>query len=388
MYTLNSDSEVEEIAPQPAPRPRAVRRPVPVRTASSGAPGPGGSGAAAGASDDSDDDDFFRWRRRPPAPPAAESVGGAAESLGASVMREEAAAPPSLECLSDACSTGSAGAAAEDTGLHAKRKSPDSDSESEPEVQLPRSRSVSLTPPPFQRPPADAHSAQSGLEEGIYVGDSDSEQSAERVQPRARRHITDISSLDPALQAVLMSGEAGERAGGSAPMARPEFGDGLQARGSLSPAPARTRAGGVLEKVQVEFQFAFDDEFLNTELPRFWEAKRWRRIKIHERAKVTKKLNEHIAVIVFMCDTMDKALRAYSATFVLDVLAMDPVLMNRTMRVFPMSTMASLGDKLAHYITVFPRSVYNRVREREALERAREMEQSRRHLEAVRQLEQ
>ncbi|KAJ2767017.1 hypothetical protein IWQ56_003493, partial [Coemansia nantahalensis] len=275
-----------------------------------------------------------------------------------------------------------------DTGLHAKRKSPDSDSESEPEVQLPRSRSVSLTPPPFQRPPADAHSAQSGLEEGIYVGDSDSEQSAERVQPRARRHITDISSLDPALQAVLMSGEAGERAGGSAPMARPEFGDGLQARGSLSPAPARTRAGGVLEKVQVEFQFAFDDEFLNTELPRFWEAKRWRRIKIHERAKVTKKLNEHIAVIVFMCDTMDKALRAYSATFVLDVLAMDPVLMNRTMRVFPMSTMASLGDKLAHYITVFPRSVYNRVREREALERAREMEQSRRHLEAVRQLEQ
>ncbi|KAJ1800887.1 hypothetical protein LPJ77_006097, partial [Coemansia sp. RSA 2523] len=99
---------------------------------------------------------------------------------------------------------------------------------------------------------------------------------------------------------------------------------------------------------------------------------------------------EHVAVVVFTTDVVAVAVAAYSDIFVVDVLATDPVLMDRSMRVFPTSTLASLGDKLAVYIKVFPRTVYNRMREREAVEMARvegEREQARRDLEMVRELQ-
>ncbi|KAJ1719574.1 hypothetical protein LPJ61_006284, partial [Coemansia biformis] len=277
-----------------------------------------------------------------------------------------------------------------------------SESESEPEARQVRSRSVSLTPPPSLEPqgrtndsPDDRGYQHSRNEPGdVYILDSDSEPSVQPVRSSARRLDSDISSLDPALQAVFRSGETSSSRAGSATAMGAGNLDHVRSPGSFrsSPQPdpaaaatmSRARPSGVLEKVQVEFQFMYDDDFLNYELPAFWEAKRWKRVKIHERNKVIKKLSERIAIIVFTSDTMDKALRAYAGAFAVDVLATDPVLLNRTMRVFPTSTLASLGDKLAHYITAVPRSVYNRMREKEALEQAqlaREREQAQRDFE-------
>ncbi|KAJ2628058.1 hypothetical protein H4R22_004095, partial [Coemansia sp. RSA 1290] len=143
-------------------------------------------------------------------------------------------------------------------------------------------------------------------------------------------------------------------------------------------------------KVQIEFRFMFDPEFLASELPCMWEKQRWGRVKPTSTKTIEKKLNGQVAVIAFTSDLVANALKAYSDAFYVDVLATDPVLMNGTMRVFPTSTVASLGSDLAFYIKVFPRSVYNRWHEREALEKARlaqEREQARKDMEMVRALQ-
>ncbi|KAJ2486656.1 hypothetical protein IWW37_005547 [Coemansia sp. RSA 2050] len=91
-----------------------------------------------------------------------------------------------------------------------------------------------------------------------------------------------------------------------------------------------------------------------------------------------------------MTDSIEKALQVFSDHFSVNVIATDPVLMMNSMRVFPTSTMASLGIRPVYYVSVYPRSVFNREREREALERARraiEQEQAQRDLEMARTLQ-
>ncbi|KAJ2871002.1 hypothetical protein GGH93_005164 [Coemansia aciculifera] len=91
-----------------------------------------------------------------------------------------------------------------------------------------------------------------------------------------------------------------------------------------------------------------------------------------------------------MTETMEKALQTFSDHFSINVVATDPVLMMNSMRVFQTSIMASLGIRPVYYVTVYPRSVFNREREREALERARrtmEQEQAQRDLEMARTLQ-
>ncbi|KAJ1821237.1 hypothetical protein LPJ60_002752, partial [Coemansia sp. RSA 2675] len=126
------------------------------------------------------------------------------------------------------------------------------------------------------------------------------------------------------------------------------------------------------------------------DLPRVWEPKRWDNLSLAHRPKVTKRLDARIAVVVFMTESMEKALKAFSDHFSVNVIATDPVLMMNSMRVFPTSTMASLGIRPVYYVSVYPRSVFNREREREALERARramEQEQARRDLEMAQTLQ-
>ncbi|KAJ2779674.1 hypothetical protein H4R18_003890 [Coemansia javaensis] len=371
MQHLGSDSEIEEIV---APTPRSVRRPVPVRAKTR---------SSDDGSDDSDDD-FFRLSL----PAAAAAAGrnaeessqnaGSSPTAGAGRNAEAGAvAADAAERISDSGSgSGSDSDSDSDDGTGEKRRySRDGGSGGEKRA---RSRSVSLTPPPSSPgiragpgpepgpEPEPARYVESGWD-GCCVVDSDSDSGDQRGR---RRRRTDLSGLDPALQAAILA----KRPGGSG-------------SGSGSGSGAAEKA---LEKVQVEFQFVFDDEFLSCELPAVWEARRWGRTRIHHREKVARKLGEHVAVIIFTTDTVGNALRAYADAFAVNVLATDPVLMNRTMRVFPTSTVASLGDRLAHYISVYPRSVYNRVRERERVARAqlaREQEQAQRELEMVRELQ-
>ncbi|KAJ2892391.1 hypothetical protein GGI21_005624 [Coemansia aciculifera] len=154
---------------------------------------------------------------------------------------------------------------------------------------------------------------------------------------------------------------------------------------TTTPAPPSKDA----PKAYIEFKFIYDDAFIYHDLPRIWEPKRWRKVPQHDRPKVIKRLEEHITVLVFMTDTMEKALQAFSDNFCLDVVATDPVLMINSMRVFTTSTIASLGVRPIYYVTVHPRPVFNREQERKALEntrRAMEQEQAQRDLEIAQTL--
>ncbi|KAJ2809386.1 hypothetical protein H4S07_003219 [Coemansia furcata] len=174
--------------------------------------------------------------------------------------------------------------------------------------------------------------------------------------------------LDPALRAIVHSSDAA---------------------GRHTSGPATTNPAAA-EKAHIEFHFVYDDEFLQYDLPRIWEPKRWGQVTLQHHAHVKKCLDARIAVVVFMTESMEKALQTFSDHFSVNVIATDPVLMMNSMRVFPTSTMASLGIRPVYYVTVYPRSVFNREREREALERARramEQEQAQRDLEMARTLQ-
>ncbi|KAJ1851718.1 hypothetical protein GGH12_001795 [Coemansia sp. RSA 1822] len=331
------DSDVEEVANVQV-RPRVVRRPVPVRSQV--------SATYESVDSESDDDDFFRLHQQTSA--ALESDSNSTPPSPDVAASEEESHVVDLDSDSDVDSTSDIekNAVVGEKRKHAGEDAPNT-----------RSRSVSLTPPPSapHHEPAPNVPAPAPF---IHTFELDSD--------------TDTRDLDPSLQAVIQSTPIAHA------RSQPQ---------ENSPAPRTPRPA--LERVQIEFQFMYDPEFLAHELPLLWDPRRWGRIR--SPATIEKKLQEHVAVVVFTTDVVATAVAAYSDIFVVDVLATDPVLMDRMTRVFPTSTLASLGDKLAVYIKVFPRSVYNRRREREAVEMARvegEREQARRDLEMVQELRQ
>ncbi|KAJ2496053.1 hypothetical protein GGH96_006085 [Coemansia sp. RSA 1972] len=321
------DSDVEEVT---VTRPRVIRRPVPVRNVS----------ALHGAESESDDDDFFRLHQK--------TLPVDSDSSSNAPSPEVAAAEPNEEQVVDLDSDSDVDSASDietNAVVGEKRKHTE-------DAPNPRSRSVSLTPPPTAPRQEPALNAPAPAPH-IHTYDLDSD--------------ADTRDLDPSLRAVIQSTPT-------------------HTRTSDSPAPRTPRPA--LERVQIEFQFMYDPEFLTHELPLLWDPRRWGRVR--SPATIEKKLQEHVAVVVFTSDIVATAVAAYSDIFVVDVLATDPVLMDRITRVFPTSTLASLGDKLAVYIKVFPRSVYNRRREREAVEMARvegERKQAERDMEMVRELQ-
>ncbi|KAJ2450429.1 hypothetical protein EV183_004303 [Coemansia sp. RSA 2336] len=377
MVNYISDSEVEEVeSPAPAQiRPRVVRRPVPVRARSATSGQDSTYGGAISDSDGfDDDDDFFRLNRAPSATEAeSEETGGSKTT-----ETRERSINSQIVSLENSDSDGEAGEPGdedrkENSAGEKRRHSEEAADEQERRV---RSRSVSLTPPPEAanaQPETDRSNGHKDSVEGLVL---DSESDAEQTrQAETYESSEDASDLDPALQAVIRS-EA----------MTPSRQVQLHAD---SPA-ARVQRNAVLEKVQMEFRFMFDEEFLASELPSMWEKQRWGRVKLTSSKTIEKKLNGHVAVIAFTSDLVANALKAYSDAFYVDVLATDPVLMNGSMRVFPTSTVASLGSDLAFYVKVFPRSVYNRWHEQEALEKARlaqEREQARKDMEMVRALQ-
>ncbi|KAJ2130943.1 hypothetical protein GGF48_001793 [Coemansia sp. RSA 921] len=334
------DSDVEEVVSVSSvtsvTRPRVIRRPVPVRSQTS-------AQAYGSAESESDDDDFFRLHQQM-APIESNDSSSSNAHLPEIAASEEESHVVESDSSSDIDSTSEI--ETNDAVTGEKRKHTGN--------AHPRSRSVSLTPPPTA-----PHIPTPNVPvptQFIHTFELDSD--------------TDTRDLDPSLRAVIQSTPT------HTSLSR-----------TNSPAPRTPRPA--LERVQIEFQFMYDPEFLTHELPTLWDPRRWGRIR--SPATIEKKLQEHVAVVVFTTDVVAVAVAAYSDIFVVDVLATDPVLMDRSMRVFPTSTLASLGDKLAVYIKVFPRTVYNRMREREAVEMARvegEREQARRDLEMVRELQQ
>ncbi|KAJ2078242.1 hypothetical protein H4R24_004609 [Coemansia sp. RSA 988] len=416
MSHIVTDSEVEEVVPSSRPKPQVVRRPVPVRAKGGSASGQFGAHAtgigvdifdSSDSDNDEDDDDFFRIGR-PPAAVEHENKNsyGLSESE-TSVHGNTSKQPPASNNAEGIDNSGSDYADDSDSDNHkdssarGKRKHQDSDEPSP--ARRARSRSVSLTPPP---PGPSEHigatessgeeSRASPADNNIYVLDSDGEPSLKAAHSVYAQNA-DMANLDPSLQEVFKAKETNDYASVSGVESTyvdvGAYNDhpGLsQQRELSSEIEAQSRGSSVIEKVQIEFQFVYDDDFLDYELASFWGNSRWKRIKFKNRDKVVKKLNENIAVIAFASSSMESALKAYADSFVVNVLATDPVLMYRTMRVFPTSTLASLGNKLAYYIKAYPRSVYNRAREKEAFEQARlamEKEQTQRELEMVRALQ-
>ncbi|KAJ1723053.1 hypothetical protein LPJ53_002579 [Coemansia erecta] len=365
MSAVSSDSEVEVVPSPPKITPRAVRRPLPARSSHDN---DGGS-----SSSDSDDDvSFFTYRRPPvtladlPEPNAsgeraAEGKNGNVEPLhGPRGAFSDSSDSGNVVDSSDSDSeveevNGSeahSGGRGRGRGGGAKRRrhSGGSDDDSGAEGQSKRSRSVSVTPPPdtsvrpAPRAPIRNMLARAFPAEPISVPES-----------------TDTSDLDPSLLAAITAA--------STP-------------GATDPALA--------EKVQVEFQLVYDEQFLSADVPLTWDSKRWGRVKPHESQKILKKLNERVAVVVFASDPVAKALQVFSDNFPVDVAATDPVLVqSAATRVFLTSRVASLGKAPVHYVRVFPRSVYGRVKAHEALvsrQREAEREEMSRDMEIAREL--
>ncbi|KAJ2371924.1 hypothetical protein GGI05_007728, partial [Coemansia sp. RSA 2603] len=226
-----------------------------------------------------------------------------------------------------------------------KQRGNSEDLEGESEGRSKRARSVSVTPPP-----------DTSVQPAAPKRPRNERTRATPAEPIYIASPPDTSDLDPSLLAAIISG-------GSAPDSS--------------------------VKVQIEFRLAYDDHFLSSEVPLTWDARRWGRVKPHESQKVRKKLDEGIAVVVFAGDTVGRALQTFSDNFRVDVAAMDPVLMQGEARVFLTSRVASLGSAPVHYVRVYPRSVYMRLRAREEEEsRRREAERQEmcREMEIAREL--
>ncbi|KAJ2513657.1 hypothetical protein GGI11_000318 [Coemansia sp. RSA 2049] len=370
MTHVISDSEVEEVNTTPSkPKPRrvAMRRKVEIE-------------------DDSDDEaDFFVVKR-------AYEQAETEEQLFLARNEDQSKTAFSQETEASNYAGGiSSGGSSEDeeyVEMVFKRKHPDDEDGVDNVQRQQRSRSVSLTPPPqlLPLPPADASSASTSRRatkaqaDGIsrhpdvFVLDSDSDSAEPQPKPRPQRnvrrnHSSNIKDLDPALQAAVRHDDIGS----------PHRGGPETASGS----------GHLLDKVQIEFKFIYDDTFVMVEVPGMWEGKRWGRVKPHEREKIIKKLSQCIAVVAYVSDSVDNAVRAFSDNFPINIMALDPILMVNRMRVFTTVSIGSLGTRPVHYIDIYPRSVYNRVREKEAVERtvqALEQEQTMRDLELAKQL--
>ncbi|KAJ2318112.1 hypothetical protein GGI00_006652, partial [Coemansia sp. RSA 2681] len=213
---------------------------------------------------------------------------------------------------------------------------------------------------------------QGSIEPDIQVLDSDSDscKDASAAMSSSRRlRAKEMLDLDPALQAIMQDSDA---------MARQ-----TSARPTTSALPEKAVT------THVEFTFIYDDDFIAHDLPQIWDPKRWKKISPKQRPQIVKALDARMAVLVFVTDTMEKALQAFSDKFAVDVVATDPVLTINSMRVFPTSTIASLGIRPVYYVSVYPRSVFNRERERDGMERTRramEKEQAQRDLEMAQTL--
>ncbi|KAJ2699748.1 hypothetical protein FB645_005212 [Coemansia sp. IMI 203386] len=330
MSVVGSDSEVEEVVVQKI-TPRVVRRPQPARRRA--------ALEVEDGSEESDDASFFML--------GGQQTNKAYSSDSESEQEEpKESAQPEKQVEEDKSGYSSESSAAE--------QALESDEDDVTEVRVAkRARSVSLTPPPSARP----------LEKSRKIG-----RSAVRrpVEETAVVDVDDVSvmavsdstvDLDPSLLAAISGNDA--------------------------------VGGAALEKVQIEFRLVYDDNFLHNDVQATWVDKRWKRVKRTDLAKIRKRLDERTAVVVFSTDFVAHALRVFSDNFPVDVLAMDSVLMQGSSRVFPTSRLASLGNEPVHYIDVYPRSVYNRVRAEEALalqRRADEQAQMMKDMEIAREL--
>ncbi|KAJ2721486.1 hypothetical protein GGI07_003939 [Coemansia sp. Benny D115] len=390
MAANNSDSELEVVLAEHSAKPRATPRPTPVRRRLVAGRGNGEnkSDSLESSTSDSDDDDgssddasFFRLRGRPSdvrRPEELEAGTSSTETPHSLKRAQEPAlqhsSPPVVnDVLSEASDSSPSEASDTSDGeaeVAASKKRKQLYADKQPRSKIRRSRSVSLTPPPGalllqQQKEEEREATQSSSDSDVCVLESDGGSSPlclEPQDPRPHNSGLDLESLDPSLQAVI--GGGGSSGGGLA-------------------------SGSMPEKVQVEFQLVYDEAFLAVDVPATWVAKRWPRIKQHDRAKIEKKLSSRIAVVVFSTDTVRRALQAFSDNFPVDVVATDPVLMQGTTRVFLTSRLASVGNQPVHYIKVYPRSVFNRMRESAALARMQkeaELEQMQRDRELVREL--
>ncbi|KAJ2136056.1 hypothetical protein IW136_004044, partial [Coemansia sp. RSA 678] len=257
------DSDVEEVVSvSSVTRPRVIRRPVPVRSQAS-------AQAYGSAESESDDDDFFRLHLQTSAPLESNSSNSNVSSPKIAASEEESHVVDS-DSSSDIDSASDI--ETNDAVTGEKRKLTGN-------APNPRSRSVSLTPPPTAPHVPTPNVPVPTQFIHTYELDSD----------------TDTRDLDPSLRAVIQSTPTHTSL----------------SRTSNSPAPRTPRPA--LERVQIEFQFMYDPEFLNHELPTLWDPRRWGRIR--SPATIEKKLQEHVAVVVFTTDVVATAVAAYSDIF-------------------------------------------------------------------------
>ncbi|KAJ1898677.1 hypothetical protein LPJ66_002609 [Kickxella alabastrina] len=383
--SINSDSEVEEVSSRPSLTPRVTRRPVPIlpRRVSGSADNNSGANRTPytndSDSDGSDDASFFRLRQPAINTPIVESETNNNASFESSPNKSQPVGGSLDPSEGESSSSSDDGDDSVCEVVSVKRKY--SDSETSLETSKRRARSVSLTPPPGDSAgkrqisvpvPAGAKmTAVCGQQQGSSGGDallldSDNETTplnnqCSQKQDRAQIHQWDtgMQDLDPSLQAAMFNND--------------------------------TSGVSLLERVQVEFQLVYDAEFLSIDVPAMWNPKRWARVKPGDQDKITKKLNNRIAVVVFSNDTVGRALQAFSDNFTIDVMATDPVLKHNSMRIFLTSKLSSLGNLPVFYVKVFPRSVFNRMMEKDHMARQRqdmELEQAERDLELVHRLRQ
>ncbi|KAJ1643954.1 hypothetical protein LPJ64_004335, partial [Coemansia asiatica] len=346
MSAVGSDSEVEEIVETRKITPRFVRRPQ-----SAGRRETLHAAETDDDSEDSDDASFFTLGGR-----KASNVYSSEDEIEQMSQVEQQV---EQNVVNKAIRSGFSSESEED-----EREQEQVESVSDREVSevrgTKRARSVSLTPPPSARQSEKNRRLQRREEAVVLVDDEVSV--VERVnggkQATAKGSLdAAMSDLDPSLLAAI----AGTDAVG----------------------------GAVLEKVQIEFRLVYDEHFLYNDVQVTWIDKRWRRVKRTDHSKIRKKLDERTAVVVFSTDFVSHALQVFSDNFPVDIVATDPVLMQGSTRVFTTSRLVSLGNDPVHYIYVYPRSVYNRMKAEEALalqRRADEQAQMLKEMEIAREL--
>ncbi|KAJ2106890.1 sporulation protein rmd1 [Coemansia sp. RSA 922] len=284
MSFVISDSEGEDTHPAPLPkfRPRVVNRPTPVRarrTSSSTNTSKGkevaGGAAALHLSDSDDDEDsgsddtsFFRMGRPSlgltSAIDANDSDGSEREAPKAPSVRP----PPQvttdirLESIdysdSDSQDDDNVGNRLQQHYGSAEKRKHSDNSDQADHSRLRRSRSVSLTPPPEPHRASTTlgqKTRQDSTEPDVQVLDSDSDADIVATASTSlsqRLRMEESLDLDPALRAIVQSSSATRRQ-------------------TAGPATTDIEAA----KAHIEFHFIYDEEFLQYDLPRIWEHKRW-----------------------------------------------------------------------------------------------------------------
>ncbi|KAJ2858759.1 hypothetical protein GGI22_003256, partial [Coemansia erecta] len=133
----------------------------------------------------------------------------------------------------------------------------------------------------------------SSLDSDVLVLDSDSEPlTPQRHTPRVqRRGTSDISELDPALQAIVQFNEIGS----------PPHKTRLDTTGGSSGTTH------LLDKVQIEFRLKYDDVFIKHEVLATWSKAKWGKVKPNDYNKIRKELSKCIAVVAFVSDSVENA---------------------------------------------------------------------------------